>query len=293
MRYAYFPGCSLETIATGYDRSLRIVFDKLGAQLDELDDWNCCGATAYMGVAETLALAVCARNLALAERAGGDLVAPCSACYLVLQKTNRYLNEQPELKKRVDEALAEADLGYTGGVRVRHPLDVLVNDIGIERIAAQVVRPLAGAKVAPYYGCQLVRPERGFDDREAPMWLDELFRRCGAEVVDFPAKVRCCGGMLMTTAAPVGRRLSGEILAEAVDAGANVVVTTCPLCQMNLEAYQGPVGRALGRPLRIPIVFFTQLLGLALGAGERELGLHRNLVPLEPGVPAPAEAAHG
>ncbi len=293
MRYAYFPGCSLETIATAYDRSLRVVFAKLGAELAELDDWNCCGATAYMGVAETLALAVCARNLALAEQAGGDLVAPCSACYLVLQKTNRFLAEQPELKQRVDEALAEGGLSYRGKVRVRHPLDVLVNDIGIERIAQKVVRPLAGAKVAPYYGCQLVRPERGFDDREAPMWMDELFRRCGAEVVDFPAKVRCCGGMLMTTAAPVGRRLSGEILAEAADAGANVLVTTCPLCQMNLEAYQGPVGREIGRPLRVPVVFFTQLLGLALGAGERDVDLHRNLVPLDEGVPAIAEAAHG
>jgi len=293
MRYAYYPGCSLESTASGYDRSLRVVFQRLGIPLEELDDWNCCGATAYMGVDETLALAVCARNLALAEAAGGDLVAPCSACYLVLQKTKRYLAEQPELKARVDEALAEAQLSYRGGVRIRHPLDVLVNDVGIEAIAAKLARPLAGMKVAPYYGCQLVRPERGFDDREAPMWMDELFRRCGAEVVDFSMKVRCCGGMLMTTAAPVGRRLSGEILAEAVDAGANVVVTTCPMCQMNLEAYQGPVGRAIGRRLRIPVVFFTQLLGLALGARASDLGLGRVLIPLDPSLPALAEAAHG
>ena len=294
MRYTYFPGCSLESTAKGYDLSLRAVFRLLGLDLRELDDWNCCGATAYMSVAETMALAVSARNLALAERegAGVDLVAPCSACYLVLHKTHRYLAEQPELRRRVGEALAEGDLAYRGTLRIRHPLDVLVNDVGLEAIAAKAVRNLEGARVAPYYGCQIVRPERGFDDREVPMWLDHLFRRLGADVVDFPMKVRCCGGMLMTTAEDVGLRLSGDILACAQDSGANVLVTTCPMCQMNLEAYQGEIGRALRRRVEVPIVFFTQLLGLALGASAEELGIPLNLVPLGPELATLAEAAH-
>jgi heterodisulfide reductase subunit B len=292
MRYTYYPGCSLESTARPYDMSLRAVFRRLELDLQELDDWNCCGATAYTSVAETMALAVSARNLALAERDGADLVAPCSACYLVLQKTHRFLAEQPELRRRVGEALAAGNLAYTGTVRVRHPLEVLMNDVGLEAIAAQAVRSLEGARVAPYYGCQIVRPERGFDDREAPMMLDTMFRRLGAAVVDFPMKVRCCGGMLMTTAEDVGQRLSGDILACALDAGANVIVTTCPLCQINLEAYQAECGRAVGRRLAIPILFFPQLLGLALGASAKELGLPLGLVPLGAELASLAETSH-
>lgn len=297
MRYSYFPGCSLERVAQPYDASLRAVFRALGQELEELDDWNCCGATAYMSVAETVALAVSARNLALAEQAAApDLVAPCAACYLVLAKTRRFLLEDPALRERVGAALEGTGLTFTGNVRVRHPLDVLVNDIGLDHIAARVQRPLTGVVVAPYYGCQLVRPERGFDEREAPVWLDRLFRRLGATVCDFPLKTACCGGVLMTTDGDVARKLSGDVLTAALDAGATVVVTACPLCQANLEMYQGRIGRAVGRSIRLPIVFFTQLLGVALGLEPRDIALGRELVPLEPAlasVPPRKARAHG
>jgi len=293
MRYAYYPGCSLECTAKAYDVSLRSVFRRLGHELVEIEDWNCCGATAYMSIAETVALAVSARNLVLAERMALDVVAPCSACYTILNKTQRYLREQPHLKAWVGEALAEADLAVQGTSRIRHPLDVLVNDIGIETIAAEATRPLEGVVIAPYYGCQIVRPEHGFDDREAPMWLDRLFARLGAEVADYPPKVRCCGGMLMTTQPDAGLAMSGDLLTEALDSGANVVLTTCPLCHINLEAYQGKLGRRLGRNVRIPVLYFTQLLGLALGADAREVGLPLNLVPYALPEPATAGAAHG
>jgi heterodisulfide reductase subunit B len=256
-----------------------------------------------MAIAVTAALALAARNLALAEAQGSaDLVAPCSACYLVLAKARRFLAEEPALKARVDAALEGSGLRYGGTVRLRHPLDVLVHDVGLPRIAARTVRPLAGVRVAPYYGCQLVRPERGFDDREAPQWLDHLFRRVGAEVVDFPLKVACCGGVLMSTEPDVGRQLSGGVLAAALDAGATIVVTTCPLCQVNLELYQRAIGRRLGRRVDIPVVFFTQLLGVALGLSEAELGLTRAVVPATPALacvppphpppPAAARAVH-
>jgi heterodisulfide reductase subunit B2 len=292
MRYTYYPGCSLESTSKAYDRSLRTVFRLLGHQLEELEDWNCCGSTAYTSVAETMALAVCARNLALAERRGGDLVAPCSACYTVLKKTDRFLREQPELRRRVGEALAAAGLSYGGGLRIRHPLDVMANDIGLDAIAAKVTRRLEGLRVAPYYGCQIVRPEQGFDDREVPMVLDQLFERLGATVVDYPMKVRCCGGMLMTTVDEVGLRLCHELLASAVESGAEVIATTCPLCQINLEAYQGVISRRFRTRIRMPVVFFTQLVGLALGAGPEELGLDLHLVPFEPVAASLAEAAH-
>ena len=199
MRYSYYPGCSLESQAKAYDLSLKTVFKLLGHQLEEIQDWNCCGATAYMSVKETVAFSISARNLALAERLGGDVVAPCSSCYTILNKTKRYLQSQPLLNEKVNQALQSAGLEYSGSISVRHPLDVLVNDVGVEVIKLQVKRDLAGLRLAPYYGCQLVRPERGFDDPEFPATMDDLFSQLGADIVYFPVKVRCCGGMLMST----------------------------------------------------------------------------------------------
>lgn len=278
MKYAYYPGCSLEGSSSPYDRSLRRVMSALGHELVELDDWNCCGATMYMSVKETVALSISARNLALAEREGTTLVAPCSACYTTLRKTQRYLREVPRLREQVNEALAEAGLTYGQTVRVRHPLDVIVNDIGIEQVVRKAKRPLNGLKIAPYYGCQIVRPGPAFDDADSPTSMDELFSALGAECVYFPEKVRCCGGMLMTTYRSVGQELTDQVVDCARRAGADVVATTCPLCQMNLEAYQ--TGISDGNQ-RIPVLFFTQILGIALGDGFREMDLHRSLIPIE------------
>ena len=281
MEYLYYPGCSLESAGKGYDESLRTVFRTLGIGLTELEDWNCCGATLYMNVDETTSLAISARNLALAERNGAhDLVAPCSACYTVLLKTNRFLRENPTLKSRVDRLLHEAGLAYGLSVRIRHPLDVLVNDVGIEVIALGAKQSLEGIQFAPYYGCQIVRPERGFDDREFPTTMDRLFERLGAKSVYFPLKTRCCGGMLMTTFPDVALRLVKELLESAEENGAQCIVATCPLCLINLEAYQRQINKKYQTSFKIPVLFFTQLLGLALGCSEKDLGLHRSLVPL-------------
>jgi len=285
MEYLYYPGCSLEGAARQYDESLRAVFQALGVDLRPLEDWNCCGATIYMSVDETTSLAVSARNLALAGRDGQrDLIAPCSACYTVLLKTNRYLTESPELRQKVDALLAKAGLSYRLNVKVRHPLDVLVNDVGIERIAAAASRRLDGLRVAPYYGCQIVRPERGFDHSEFPETMDRLFRALGAEPVYYPVKTRCCGGMLMTTFRDVALDLVRELLSCAVENGAECIVTTCPMCQVNLELYQDQVNQAFKTSYRVPVLFFTQLLGLALGCEEKSLGLQRNLIPFQLGV---------
>ncbi|MGC8793971.1 MAG: CoB--CoM heterodisulfide reductase iron-sulfur subunit B family protein [Bryobacteraceae bacterium] len=285
MDYLYYPGCSLEGAGRQYDESLRAVFRALGIGLQELEDWNCCGATIYMSVDETTSLAISARNLALASQDGGrDLVAPCSACYTVLLKTNRYLRESPELREKVDALLAKAGLRYGLDVRVRHPLDVLVNDVGIERIASAATRRLDGLRVAPYYGCQIVRPERGFDHFEFPQTMDRLFQALGAEPVYFPVKTRCCGGMLMTTFREVGLELVRELLSCAAENGAACILTTCPMCHVNLEAYQDQVNKTFGTSYRIPVVFFTQLLGLALGCDEKSLGMGRNLIPFKLGA---------
>jgi heterodisulfide reductase subunit B len=290
MEYPYYPGCSLESSGKPYDESLKAVFRALGMGLRELQDWNCCGATMYMSVHEALSLAVSARNLALAEQNQfRDLIAPCSACYTVLLKTNRFLRESPELRAQVDRLLGQAGLHYGLGVNVRHPLDVLVNDVGLEAIASAAKRSLDGIAFAPYYGCQIVRPERGFDHCEFPSTMDTLFERLGARAVYFPLKTRCCGGMLMTTFPDVCLQLVKELLECAVENGAHCVITTCPMCQVNVEAYQKRVNKMFGTSYEVPVLYFTQLLGLALGCSEKELGLHRNLIPL--GAPLSAVVA--
>lgn len=280
MKYAYYPGCSLEKTQRGYDQSVREVFKTLGVELLEIEDWNCCGATIYMSVKETVSLAVSARNLALAERMGLDVVAPCSSCFTVLAKTNRILNEIPEMHKNVNEALSESGLNYSGKTRVRHPLDVLMNDVGIESILRNSKKSLNGLKVAPYYGCQIVRPEKGFDDRENPVLMDKMFSKCGAEIVYYPMKVRCCGGMLMTTFEDTALKLNRDLLDCAHKHQADVIVTTCPLCHMNLEGYQEKINKIFKTNFNIPILYFTQLLGVVLGLPHTRLGIDSNFIPI-------------
>ena len=280
MKYAYYPGCSLEKTQRGYDESVRAVFKALDQELVEIDDWNCCGATMYMSVKETVSLAVSARNLALAERTGLDILAPCSSCFTTLSKTNRILNQIPEMHRDVNEALAEGGLSYSGKVKVRHPLDILMNDIGLEAVRAKLQRNLNGLKIAPYYGCQIVRPDKTFDDRENPVLLDRLFSACGGDVVYFPMKLRCCGGMLMTTFEETALKLNKELLECATDNGADVMVTTCPLCHMNLEAYQGKINSYYKTTFNVPIIYFTQLLGIAFGLPAKSLGLDSSFIPL-------------
>jgi heterodisulfide reductase subunit B len=277
MDYTYYPGCSLESAHRSYSESVIKVFKHLGCNLIELEDWNCCGATAYMSVKETLSFAISARNLALAEKYQRDIVAPCSSCYTVLNKTNNYLKELPDFHSKVNECLKEAGLNYNLSLKVRHPLDVLVNDIGIDKIKEKAVNNLKGLRIANYYGCQIVRPEKGFDDREEPITMDNLFAALGAVNVYFPFKVKCCGGMLMTTYEDVALKLSKEIIASAVENKADCIVTTCPLCQMNLEAYQDEINKEYNSNFNMPILFFTQVLGLAFGFNEKELGIDKNL----------------
>ena len=280
MKYAYYPGCSLEKTQRGYDESVREVFKALGEELIEIDDWNCCGATMYMSVKETVSLAVSSRNLALAEKMGLDILAPCSSCFTVLSKTNRILSEIPELHKDVNEALADGGLSYAGKTRVRHPLDVLMNDVGLDIILQKQKKNLDGLKIAPYYGCQIVRPDKTFDDHEDPILMDRMFQKCGGEMVYYPMKVRCCGGMLMTTFEETGLKLTKELIECAQENGAEVIVTTCPLCHINLEAYQDKINTMFGTHLTMPILYFTQLLGIVLGLSPTKMGLDASFVPL-------------
>ena len=286
MKYIYYPGCSLKGTGRAYEESLLPVLDVLDVPVEELKDWNCCGATAYMSVDETRAFALAARNLALAEEVGSGepgvpptIMAPCNACYLVLSKAKHYIEENRQLGRTIRTALKAGDLNYTGITVIRHPLDILINDVGIARIKAAVKDSLRGLRVAPYYGCQIVRPYATFDDQFNPTSMDKILQACGAEIVEYPLKTRCCGGSLTGTIPEVGVPLNLILLKEAKRRGADVVATACPLCQFNLECYQDK----MGEPIRMPISYFSQLMGLALGVPREKLGFNHVFVP-----PAPA-----
>ena len=295
MSYLYYPGCSLKSTGRAYEESIQAVFAALDLELKELDDWNCCGATAYMSVSELKACALSARNMALAERQNGDatpadLMVPCAACFLGLNKARHYLAEDSQLRVKVNSALATADLQYRGTVRIRHPLDILINDVGMEKISKRVKRPLEGFKVACYYGCQLIRPYADFDDQHNPVTMDRLMTALGAEAVDWPLKTRCCGGSLTGTIQDVGQRLSYILLHEAAKRGCDVIATACPLCQFNLECYQPQMERRFGLSATVPVAYFSQLMGSAFGLPQRKLGLQRLFVPLRDPQPMPVIA---
>ncbi len=250
----------------------------LEIELAELEDWNCCGAMPYSSAESLEATCIPARNLVLAEKKGLDLVTPCSACYIVLNKANSHLKDYPALKSQVDEALAAAELEYRGNVRVRHLAEVLHDDITPESIESNVQKKLSGLKVAPYYGCQLVRPKYGFDDPELPHSLDRLVESLGAEAVPFPMKARCCGGSLITSEENSALELIHKILESAQSNGAQCIVTPCPLCQINLDAYQGKTARKFKTKYNLPVLFITQLIGIALDLPLKALALEKSIV---------------
>jgi len=280
--YTYFPGCSSsDGGAKAYGSSAQAVAKALDVELDELEDWNCCGSTPYTAVDELTSICVSARNLALAEKRGLDLVTPCSACYVILSRTNSSLKEYPELRDRVDEALRAGGLEYHRTIKVRHLLDVLANDIGYEEIASRVKRSLSGLKVAPYYGCQVVRPGPGFDHPESPQSLDRLVESLGAEATPFPLKARCCGGSLIISEEDLALGLIHKLLDSASSNGAECIVTVCPLCQTNLDVYQRRVNKKFKTNFDLPVLFFTQLMGVAFGIDSRALGVEKCIVSAE------------
>lgn len=280
--YTYFPGCSSsEGGAKAYGLSALAVGRVLDIELAELDDWNCCGSTPYSSLDELASFCLSGRNLSLAEKRGLDMVTPCSSCYVMLNRTNSYLKQYPKLRAKVTEALAAGGLEYQGTVRARHLLDVFVNDIGYDAIRSKVKRNLGGLKVAAYYGCQIVRPRLGFDHPELPQSMDKLITSLGAEATDFPLKSHCCGGSLIISEEAVALDLVRKLLDSALGNGAECLITVCPLCQTNLDAYQSRVNKRLKTNYNLPILFFTQLMGIAFGLDETDLGLRTGIVPSE------------
>ncbi len=282
-QYAYYPGCSLESLATSYNLSTLEVARKLGVDLKEIKDWNCCGATAYFPVDELLAHTLVARNLALAEKDGlSDFVAPCSACYKNAYFTNAYLKKDADLAEHINYALEADGLHVNGTMKIRHLIEVFIEDVGLDEIEKKITHPLKGLRVAPYYGCQLLRPRKENENVENPQFFEGLLSALGAEPLDYPSKTRCCGGSLIVTNRKAALDMVHILLQDAVNRKADVIATTCPMCNVNLEVYQSQVNREFGTQYSIPVMYFTQLMGVALGIKPGKLGIGKELVSGEP-----------
>jgi heterodisulfide reductase subunit B len=277
MKYLYYPGCSLEGTAREYDLSTRAFMQELGADLLEIKDWTCCGASAAEATSYLLSLALPACILAMAEKMNGvgEILVPCSACYLNLKKVEEKSRKDPALLDKINTILEEEELQLHGKVRVRHLLDVVARDVGPKKIIARLKNPLLDLSIAPYYGCQCLRPYSVFDDPEAPTSMEPVIKAAGAKIHPWNMGGRCCGASHMTTKPEVALELVAAILKAA--RGADAIVTVCPMCQMNLEAYQKKISRKCKEDMSMTILYLPQFLGLALGLSEKDLRIDLNL----------------
>ncbi len=283
MKVSYFPGCTLNTTGKGFDNAVRASAAAVGLELVELAEWNCCGATFPLIVDNMLELAAPAHVLVSAQDEGTSetLTTACTTCYNVLKRTDRFMRDHEEERERI-EAFIEAE--FKGQVEVKDILHVLRDDIGFETIAERVQRPLKGLKVAAYYGCMVLRPpdEVAYDDPDNPTSLGDLMTALGATAIDFSHKNECCGAYLAVSAPDVTREMVYTILRSAQAAGADAIATNCPLCQFNLDKQQAEIRKTYAGYEPIPIFYFSQLMGLALGLDASDYGWERHYIDALP-----------
>jgi len=277
LNYSYYPGCSLHASAKEYDESTRGLFKALHIGLQEVPDWLCCGATPAHNVDELLSLSLCAKNLELSEQVEGDLAVACAACFSRLKVAQHKLADHPDTRKQVEYAL---DASLAVEKPVKHLLEILANDFGLERLAAAVRKPLSGLKVACYYGCLLTRPPDvpELDCAEAPTIMERVIGAAGAEALNWSHRLECCGANFTLSRPGVVLKLSGDILASAKRAGADCLMVACPLCHGNLDIRQQEIEEASGERFAMPVFYMTQLLALAAGVPAHKLGFDSMIV---------------
>ena len=285
MRLAYYPGCTLREKARGFDASAREAMQVLGVELVELTKWNCCGAVFPLTVDDLMGLTGTARVLADAREEGEQLAVACATCYNVLKRTNLIMRDDQEKRDKINFFI-ERD--YHGDLRITHLLEVIRDQVGFEAMRKAVKKPLAGLKVASYYGCMLLRPadEIGLDDAEDPSVMEHLFEALGAEPVRFPHRGECCGSYLPVKSANAAMEASYRVLSSASRAGAQVVATSCPLCQFNLDRRQSQMAQVYGGFRPLPVLYFTQLMGLAFGLSPDGYDLDKHYVDPRPTLQA-------
>jgi len=261
-RLAFFPGCSLDGTGREYGHSTLAVLEALGRPVEILEDWNCCGATAARGIDLGLSVRLSGRNLALSARQGCDVMVACAACYNNMAFARDHLAKCPE-----DFSEPGFEQVRPESVEVHHLLSVLSSDKMLEAVSSRISNPLDDMVLACYYGCLLVRPGSytQVDDRENPQLMDKMMKLCGAKTVDWSYKTDCCGGSASLTRKESAIKLMSRIFTDAIGRGANAIVTACPLCHMNLDAFQRDVGAEMGKDLSMPVFYFTELMALAMG----------------------------
>lgn len=275
MKVSFFPGCSLEGTAREYGESIEAVCEALGIELDEIPGWSCCGASSAHTSDEFLSVALPARNLFQAEKAGKNLVTPCAACFNRLKAAEKAIT---------GDAKMDVGIPLQGSITVLHLLEFLAREEFAERIVQQVRRPLKDLRVVSYYGCLIVRPPRitDADQYENPQSMDRIITQLGGESVFWPFKTECCGGSLVLTSLDIFRRLTGRLLDMAKETEADCIVTACPLCQSNLDTRQEEIGAVVEKHYELPVFYFTELMGLAFGLREADKWFRRHLVDPRP-----------
>ena len=282
-KLTYFPGCSAHGTSEEFDSTLKLVLKTLDVELEDIPDWNCCGATSAHVMTENLAMALPMRNLVLAEKLENTTMGiACASCYQRMKVTKVHMDENPELAKRINTTVVEEGT-YKGTVDVKSMLQYAYEDIGLETIKSKVLKPLTGLKVACYYGCLLTRPKNitKFDSPEYPVSMDQICEALGATATEFDYKTECCGASFSISNTEVVENLSGQILAMAKESGAHAIVVACPLCQSNLDMRQPDIEKLQGIKYDIPIFYFTQLMALAFGYPIDQLKFPKHIVPVE------------
>ena len=279
-----YPGCAAKGATPELYQSTMAVIGRLGIEVTELNASSCCGAGVVGEADPEGALALSARTFAQAERLGLDVMTICGTCQGVMGGANRKLKSDPALLERVNRLLQPEGLVYQGSVQVKHLLWIVVREVGLEKLKDEVQVTLGDLKIAPFYGCYILRPswDLGFDDPENPTSLEKVIRAVGAEPVDYGGKTKCCGFPIILEREDIALAMNGANLKEAKDAGADAMVTPCPLCHMSLDIYQERAGRKVNAKLDLPVLHLPQMLGLAMGVPAEELGVRRHLIPVEP-----------
>ncbi len=283
LKYALYPGCAAKGATPELFQSTMAIIGRLGIEVVELAAASCCGAGVVGEADPETALALNARTFAQAERLGLDVMTICGTCQGVMGAANKRLKAEPELLARINDVLARDGITYRGTVQVKHLLWIVVREVGLQTLRDQVRIPLRDFRIAPFYGCYILRPswDLGFDDPENPTSLEKVIRAVGGEAVAYAGRTKCCGFPVILEKEAIAVAMAGTNMKEAKEEGAEVMVTPCPLCHMSLDIYQDRAGRAVQSKLNLPILHLPQLLGLAMGVPAKELGLARHLIPVD------------
>lgn len=283
MRVAYFPGCVARGNCSELNQATKKIAPLLGIELVELTGAPCTGAGVLQSQNPVLADTYNAKTLALAEELGLPLMTICSTCIGCLRKSNKKLSEDEGYRAEVNAVLKPGGHEYHGRVDVTHLLYVLIKETGLDNLRNLVKKPLTDLRVAPFYGCYILRPAEimGIDNPDNPTSLERVIEAVGAIPVDYNGKTRCCGFPISLENEEAAFKMAGKHIGEAKDKGADCMVTPCPLCHMNLDLQQPSVSRVIGRPLNMPVLHLPQMIGLALGLAPKELGLSKHMISIK------------